>query len=323
MLMLPPKVTRALVWIAAFALPLGFVRAAEISASVDPGKGVIEWNFGARKLLTYVFATNQFKPYVRELYTLTGENVLRDAPADHLHHHGLMYAIRVNGVNFWEERDAPGHERPIKLVEHKTGKSAGGLPQVSFTQLIHWVRGGDQQLADTAPVALLVERRTLTLTVDEARNEVALRWQAEFEPGTAIERVTLTGSEYNGLGLRLPEAWDLVARHSNSEQAAYPAEKRTHVTPARWAAVSHRSHERPVTVALFGHPSNHGATRFFSMVKPFTYLAATQDLFTVPLEYERGQTFRVDHLVLVLPGEPSATDLEKRYARWLAESSAR
>ncbi len=63
----------------------------------------------------YAFATNQFKPYVRELYTLRGENVLRDAPPDHLHHHGLMYAVWVNGINFWEERGAPGFEQHVEL----------------------------------------------------------------------------------------------------------------------------------------------------------------------------------------------------------------
>ena len=39
----------------------------------------------------------------RASHYVTGENLLRDAPHDHLHHHALMYGIRVNGVNFWEE----------------------------------------------------------------------------------------------------------------------------------------------------------------------------------------------------------------------------
>jgi hypothetical protein len=62
-----------------------------IDSKVDQGELVVRYQ--GRKLLVYAFATNQFKPYVRELYTLRGENVLRDAPPDHLHHHGLMYAV--------------------------------------------------------------------------------------------------------------------------------------------------------------------------------------------------------------------------------------
>ena len=71
-------------------------------------KGCWRSGYKGHKILVYAFATNQFKPYVRELYTLRGENVTRDAPPDHLHHHGLMYAVYVNGINFWEERGAPG-----------------------------------------------------------------------------------------------------------------------------------------------------------------------------------------------------------------------
>ena len=58
---------------------------------------MLEVRYKGQKILVYAFATNQFKPYVRELYTLRGENVTRDAPPDHLHHHGLMYAVYVNG----------------------------------------------------------------------------------------------------------------------------------------------------------------------------------------------------------------------------------
>jgi len=67
---------------------------------VNESRGELRAQFKDRPLLVYVFATNQLKPYVRELDALSGVNVLRDAPADHLHHHGLMYAIRVNSVNF-------------------------------------------------------------------------------------------------------------------------------------------------------------------------------------------------------------------------------
>ena len=43
-----------------------------IDSKVDMGQLVV--NYQGRKLLVYAFATNQFKPYVRELYTLRGEN---------------------------------------------------------------------------------------------------------------------------------------------------------------------------------------------------------------------------------------------------------
>ena len=95
--------------------------------------------YKGRKLLVYAFATNQFKPYVRELYTLRGENVLRDAPPDHLHHHGMMYAICVNGINFWEEQTAPGVEKHVECLFSSPRSDPKGVPTAHFTELIHWL----------------------------------------------------------------------------------------------------------------------------------------------------------------------------------------
>jgi len=149
--------------------------------------------FKGRKLLVYAFATNQFKPYVRELYTLRGENVLRDAPPDHLHHHGLMYAVYVNGVNFWEEKGTPGFEKHVELSLHTARIDADGLPVVSFTEIIHWLAPTNRTAPDTRVAALLLEQRTLTVTVDEKNQEVALRWDSEFQVRPSAGKVTIHG----------------------------------------------------------------------------------------------------------------------------------
>ncbi len=282
--------------------------------------GLLEWSLNGRKLLAYAFAHSQFKPYVRELHSLAGTNVLRDAPADHLHHHGLMYAIRVNGVNFWEERDQPGHQRHVKMLAQHTGRNAQGLPQASFTELLHWVADGDHTRADTASVALLVERRTLTLTVDESRQEVALAWHAEFDVGDRTNRVTLRGSDYNGLGLRLPAAWDHIARHVNSEGTSPPVPGKPGVVPARWSAVSSTAENGAMQVALFARPGGHAGTNaFFTMTDPFTYVSVTQSLDKKPLEYHAGDRFSLDYLVLVFPVAQSGARLEERYRTWTKE----
>jgi hypothetical protein len=294
-----------------FMLVLPGIGAQEITTQLDREQGLLEWRCEERLLLVYVFATNQFKPYVREFYTLTGDNMLRDAPADHLHHHGLMYAITVNGVNFWEEHDHPGVQRPIQFLQLKSGRNENGLPEAEFTQLIHWV-APDQE--DDA--ALLLEKRTLTLTIDG--NELALRWQSEFEAGPAAQKVKLHGTAYHGLGLRLPAEWDGVARHSNSEKLPYSEQQNWDVTPARWAAVTQEAQGREIMVALFAHPSNQGESRFFSMQNPFAYLSATQNLEQAPLEVQRGDTFSVDYLFLASSPGTNSQALEKRYLRWIA-----
>ena len=290
-----------------------------ITLGVDESRGELKAQFKGRPLLVYAFATNQFKPYVRELYSLEGVNVLRDAPADHLHHHGLMYAIRVNDVNFWEERDEPGVEKSVRLLNHSTGRDTHGRPQAGFTHLIHWVTRNNRCVADSKAVALLIERRTIVVTVDEPAAEVALRWQAAFEVGRGTEKVKLHGSAYNGLGLRLPEAFDHVCRHINSANAPYTPEQKWDVTAAHWSAASQAPESSDVMVALFSRRSNKGEARFFTMRNPFAYLSVTQNLEKQPLEYAAGDTFTVDYLLTVYSEKKSPAFLDQRQRRWEKE----
>jgi hypothetical protein len=307
--------------IQAFLLMCGVAQPADAALEVrtDESRGELTVSFHARPLLVYAFATNQWKPYVRELYALNGVNVLRDAPADHLHHHGLMYAIRVNGVNFWEETGQPGCQRSVKLLSSSVSRNSSDRPEAAFSQRIHWIAHSNalSASADTAD-ALLVETRHLRLTVDEKAREVALDWQNDFEVGHAARVVRLTGSAYNGLGLRLPVEFDHVARHVNSENLPYTAAQTWDVTPARWSSVTGTVNRQPVTVTVFGRPSNAGSTRFFTMRNPFAYLAVTQNLEQQPLEYRAAETFRVRYLLTVCSRSPSAADLDKTCAQWLA-----
>ena len=181
----------------------------DMAMSYGGPKSELVLRYKGRPLLVYAYATNQFKPYVRELYTLRGENVLLDAPSDHLHHHGLMYAIRVNGVNFWEEKTDPGVEKSVDILP-RIGVG-NGIETACFTQLIHWVANTNRSVADWASVAMLVERRTLTVRVNEAQQEVAVEWLSEFEVGAVADGVKLHGAEYNGLGFRPVRAFDKVA----------------------------------------------------------------------------------------------------------------
>ena len=290
---------------------------AKFEYSLRTAEGELELRFNGRRLLLYAFGSSQFKPYVRELYTLRGDNILLDAPPDHLHHHGLMYGIRVNGENFWEERDQPGFQKPVRLDPPKIGRSASGLPQASFTQLIHWVPNKQASEQKTADVALLIERRTLTVTVDPGQQEVALTWHADFGVGPGAAKVTLTGAIYHGLGLRLPEAFNRVAQHYNSAGATYPSNGTGDVTSARWSAVSNAANGRDITVALFGQPSpTRGLPLFFTMVQPFTYLSVTQGLDKTPIEYSAGNEFQLEYLLVIYPRRCEPEFIQRRYQVW-------
>ena len=262
-------------------------------------------------LLRYVFNPRQNKPYVAEFSAPGGRNILRDAPWDHLHHHGLMYAMVVNGLNFWEEVSGHGVERVIETTATESGSA------VRLRQVIHWVAPQDAFLADTTPAALLVERRTLILTVDTAARESALEWKAEFEVGQKTNTVRLTGGTYHGLGLRFLQSLDALAQHSYAGRKPDLANSRQEVSVARWASVSFAAPEDPATVVLAPRPANtRGDGAFFSMLTPFAYLSATQRLDKEPLEYRQGDKFALHYLVLLYPEIKTTEAIEARVQRW-------
>ena len=296
---------------------------AVISIDSRPESGELEIRHRNRRVMLYAFKADQFKPYVRELNALGGVKMLRDAPSDHLHHHGLMYAIRVNGHNFWEETGEPGHERSVRLTPGQAGRGPDGLPQASFAHLIHWIAHRDRMLADTTAAALLIERRTITVAVDEANQEVALLWQADFEVGSGSGgKAVLSGSNYNGLGMRLPQSFDRVAGFRNSDNRPYnPASQQT-VLAARWSAVAATVDGKAAMMAVFALPeATRGTTKFFSMLEPFAYLAVTQSLNEAPLECLGRDRFSLKYLVTVYPATKSPEFLDERHAAWARRSN--
>lgn len=279
--------------------------------------GELEIQFHGRKILLYAFADRQLKPYVRELYDIRGENVLRDAPPDHPHHHGLMYGVWVNGINFWEEKDSPGIERSVEIPSYVVGRNEIGMPKAEFLQLIHWLPPARKAAKDSLTHALLIEQRTLTLTVDERTQEVALRWMSEFEVGPKTRQVKVTGNNYDGLGLRLPASFDHVARIEDSVQRPYTGANGQNVIPAQWTTVSGPLNGHDVMLAMFGGARNAGGeTSFFTMREPFAYLSATQALDKAPLSYSAGDKFKLMYLLTVYPEPKSRAFLQEREVLW-------
>jgi hypothetical protein len=286
-----------------------------IDSQADRGELVVRYQ--GRKLLVYAFATNQFKPYVRELYTLRGENVTRDAPPDHLHHHGLMYAVYVNGINFWEERGTPGFERHVELRVHTPNTGAKGRPTAGFTELIHWVAPTNSASPDSLAAALLIERRTLTVTIDEKTQEVALRWDSQFQVGPNAGKVIIRGPSYNGLGLRLPESFNHVAKFQNSADQPYTSTNTQNVVAARWTSASGVMDGHEVMLAMFGRPDNaRGDGFFFTMLDPFAYMSATQGLDKTPLEYSAGDKFSLSYLLTIYAENKSTEFIRQRCDLW-------
>jgi len=267
--------------------------------------------------LHYSYKDVPFKPYVKELFTPGGVNVLLDAPADHLHHHALMFAVTADGVDFWAEQSAAGgpgrqaHQR----FDHVTVDSRDDAPFAGFSEQLDWQNPQSGQL-------VLKEIRTIGICNLAEPNAVLLTWQSQFETPNAKESVTLSGSHYQGLGMRFVRSMDLDGEFRNAdgkEGTVFRGEER--LVRSRWCAYTARVDGKDVTVAMFDHPRNerHPAT-WFMMNKPFAYFSATLALHEQPLEVEvkSGKPLVLRYGVALWDGRIENAKIEELYKRWAA-----
>ncbi|MGC8885740.1 MAG: DUF6807 family protein [Verrucomicrobiia bacterium] len=269
-----------------------------------------------KRLLLYVFNTNQFKPYVKELYTLDGRNVLLDSPPDHLHHHGLMYAVTVDGINFWEESKNAGVEYPVKITDTSTHAN-DEREWAEFSQLIHWISPTNRSKATDEAAALLIEKRTIKLFVNKKTDEILLEWIGEFAVPLSVPKVILSGTDYHGLGVRFPRAFDKVARHFNQKNLPYQTAGKHDLIEAQWAAVSAVFENKPLTLCIITDNTVKGRSVFFSMTDPFAYLSATQGINKEPLIYHSGDKFSIRYLLILTAKELTPDDINTQMGKWL------
>ena len=245
-----------------------------------------------------------FKSYIDELRTPSGKNILRDSPDDHIHHHGLMYAIRVGGFNFWEEGGANSGKQ-VETPQRSLG--------AAYTENTYNWNTPDSK-------TLLVETRKIS--VDTGDNVTFLDWQSSFKAVVDTVLGTEGAGHYNGLGMRFVEEMDKGGRFFNStgkkEDEVVRGDER--MTPCKWMAYTAKVGGQPVTAAVFDHPSNPVPMTAFTMGDAggaFAYLSATMDLHRKPVELSAGQTFAFKYRVAVWDGEVSPEIVEKAYQNFV------
>jgi hypothetical protein len=267
---------------------------------------------GDQPLLVYQYAQHPFKPYVQKFFTPQGVNVVRDAPADHLHHHGLMFAIAADGVNFWEEKTRPGMQRHRELSVRPITDLAG-ISWATFTQDLDWVLPGSE-----API--LHERRTLAATNLAAPKASVLAWMTRLEAPPDRPQVKLTGSKYFGLGMRFLTSMDTGGQFRNA--SGQTGVEGTNDKQSNWCAYGANADGKPVTVVMFDAPSNprHPAT-WFTMDKGFAYLSATLNLANHPLVIEPGSPLVLRYAVALWDGQPTSEEIERLYQQLVQWSS--
>jgi hypothetical protein len=265
---------------------------------------------GGRVLAQYRFRSVPFKPYLAQLATPSGINVLRDSPHDHKHHHGLMFALKAEGVDFWSETPQCGRQdhRSLELAH---SPDAAVAATVEFGEELDWTG------ADKTPV--LRENRKLCFYRTADLGATLLTWSTRLEPPSGKSEVHLAGSQYFGLGMRFLEPMDKVGQMLFADARQSEVDRAGHrLTRSNWCAYSAPLNGKPVTVALFDHPGNprHPA-RMFTMTTPFAYLSATLNLWKEPLLVKAGEPLKLRYGVAAWDGAVEPARIEQLYRRWL------
>jgi hypothetical protein len=255
---------------------------------------------GDKTIFTYMRGPAPFKSYVQALYTPSGVNVIRDQVADHIHHHGLMFALTVNDIDFWSEIDKCGKE----VSKSFKTREDGVVEQLDWT-------GPDGKV-------VLKERRVVRAALPKPDGPTVVTWRMRLEaPDGAPAK--LTGSHYAGLGMRFQESMDKIGTFFNSSgQPGELVRGQEYNVPANWCAYTAPCDGKPVTVALFSDPTNASRpTVFFTMPVGFAYQSATLNVYREPLTIEPGKPLLLHYGVALWDGKVGAEQVDAAYKEWL------
>lgn len=264
---------------------------------------------GDQLLLRYRYGGVPKKPYVAEMTSPGGVNILLDAPSDHLHHHALMFAWGVDKVDYWAETDDSGVQVHKGWEDLRVDSGRGPERAVLHERLLWQTPDGR---------TALVEQRKLTILASGKGRPRMLVWQADFTAGKdATAARTIAGRKYFGLGMRFIRAMDAGGLHFNAAGGVKLAD--TNGKRAAWTAYcAPVGPEGKVTVAMFSDPANpRHPCEWFAMGEKdaFAYLSGTLGVGTEPLNLEPGKTLSVRFVVAVFEGTADKDRIDSVYRR--------
>lgn len=264
----------------------------------------ITFRIRGQPILVYCHAGYPFKPYAAQLYSPTGVPILRDAPFDHKHHHGLMFALAADGVTYWEEVATSGRQVQRCLTIGTDG----------FTQQLDW----------RTPVGSSALRETRVVRLHAAPGVTLLSWHSTLATPPGKTAVILTGHHYYGLGMRFVTSMDGTGTFVNATgQLGEIVRGDERLTSAAWSALTAPAAGKVVTVALFDHPANlRHPNKLFTMSRPFAYLSATLNLWQEPFTLKAEQVLALCYGVAAWDGRANAAQIEQTYRHWLTLTSS-
>ncbi len=285
--------------------------------AISSSDGVTTVRCDGQLVLEYQHRANPMKVYISKWSTPQGVQVLRDSPADHVHHRALMFALGIDDCDFWSEvpPESYGKQQPTGIMS-AASSSSNGPSRAVIMQTIDWVNPRGRVLA--------VESRKITAYPDRLASASLLTWSTTLTPGTDQSEARLWGRHYFGLGMRFVESMDQGASFiTPGHETGTAVRGSERLTRAAWCAIHGNADGKPVTIAVFDAPGNprHPAT-WFTMNDPFAYLSATLDLDTEAglskreMTISRNAPLQVTYGLAAWDGHVDQAAIEQAYQTW-------
>ncbi len=247
----------------------------------------------------YVMGDN-YKPYLHPLQTPAGHCLTMAMPGDHRHHKGLMYALRCEDLNFWEE-SPEANDCGVQVSENVF------IEGNTLRQELLWQRqdGALKTYRELRSIACRrsSDGRSYVWTWKSSRE--ALREHRLVASDWAMKKADGTRVNYHGLGIRLPWMWRFSGDLFNGIEADGKASTAdavagSKVAVVRWWGVIDGFRQPPRCALSMSQKMNYG---WFVLKGDFPYLSTGPSILE-DIEVNAGSVVNEHYQIRVEDIEP-------------------
>jgi hypothetical protein len=228
-----------------------------------------------------------------------------------------MFAISVNGCNFWEEFNKKyGKQITVTINPKQDNKNPKQDDKKtpddtdSLVSELDWTDGGGK--------ILLKEERKIS--VQKESDVTLLDWVTTLKTQDQKAILDKSNHHYFGLGMRFVESMDKSGQFfTDNEKNKFDIVRTDdRLTLCRWVAYRAKLGDAPVTVAIFGHKENPIPTMAFTKgeSRSYAYLGITLNLHRKPVEMKPNSSLTFRYRVAVWDGEVKPETIENAFLKY-------
>jgi hypothetical protein len=289
---------------------------AQFAHTEDPAKGKLTVRDGRIEVLTYRFG-DQLKPgadprhtqscYIHPLFSLAGQALTDDFPADHLHHHGLFWTwpvIRTRGLSTstWEPKLPRLRQHFVRWLNHEAKDGAFVLAVENA-----WKLEGKAVVANEVVTLRIHPADTLGRAID-----LELRIEAVGGP-LELQGTPDQNKGYGGLCFR---GAPLFTGATMTTDKGVLKEDAVH-TPFRWVDLS----TRELGIAVFVSPAHPGYPTKWMVRNSYAGIINVSWPGLEAVVLKPGEPVTLVYQLYIHRGDAEAGGVKAAYDRYFGERS--